>query len=330
MEESGLTRCQAVPAVGFDRFVLTARTSAGIDSMRIGDAGTRIATPAELSAAEALAVRFNDRDLGVPAADWVDSGWLPYALDRWEVRVGRWEGSMPLWARGVTGWQSDADIVFPDGSGPETFGSPIPGIPAEDILEERCRVLGADEADAFRAALGTTKLGPYMWGFVEPQGGVRVAVSPLLAPEPGCESHGPPAPRVNLIQDLDVCGYLPEALTAEVVPEPWKLMTYPATAEFGGGWTACEYWQGWVFASRHPITSEEAAGIAENQFGAGGFVTDEIAGRTVFLNACEGSGVTCWPAIAISAEPHFVIVQTPSGEAALRALATVLIERLNE
>ena len=114
-------------------------------------------------------------------------------------------------------------------------------------------------------------------------------------------------PDENLIEDLHVCDYLPEEVIAEALTEPWTAFEQGSMEEFGnGGWAACEYFQGWIYASRHPISGASASAVVENQLGAG-FVTDQTVGRTVFLNDCAVAD-PCKPAIAISAEPHFVII----------------------
>jgi hypothetical protein len=74
--------------------------------------------------------------------------------------------------------------------------------------------------------------------------------------------------------------------------------------------------------------------LARFLFGEVGFVSDQIHGRTVYLNDCISSPIPCSPAIAISADPYFVIVEGGSdGSSAalednLRSLAEAVIENL--
>ena len=92
-----------------------------------------------------------------------------------------------------------------------------------------------------------------------------------------------------------------------------------------------QYWQGWLFASRHRVSAEEAEPIVQVQFGAD-YTTDLIAGRTVYFNDCPDGADGCEPAIAISAEPHLVIVaptDTDASEEMLRLLAETVIEQID-
>ena len=89
-----------------------------------------------------------------------------------------------------------------------------------------------------------------------------------------------------------------------------------------------------MYLRTQATSAEEALELAHLQFGATGFATDQIGGRTVYLNGCVAAPVPCAPAIAIAAEPYFiVIVGYPPEDGAdieggLRALAEAIIGSL--
>lgn len=344
VKDSGLRDCQNVPAPG-PQLKIKARTGGAVIAMNLASWGIRVAAQAELAAAAILADRLVDPDLGVPSGQWNDRDWQPFAHDRWEIRTSRWEGLLPSQqAWGGIHYQQWADMVLPDGSTFMTMGSTVPVGPEHQAVEHRCRVVTTDEREGWIDFLGDpVEVSQNMWAFQDGirGGGVLVRLSPLLphragcealsrtpmAPEPYVPDQSPDAlgdnlsPRGNLIEDLRACDYLPE----NEWPRPYEY------TDFGGGWAACESMGGgWLFASRHPISSAEALTVVQNQFGVGGFTTDEIAGRTVYLNNCLEPASVCSLAIAVSAEPHFFIIVSGDGsETTMRLLAEAMIERID-
>jgi hypothetical protein len=364
VEETGLRDCLGV-GTETPPLEVKAKTGGGVVAIGLGSAGLRVVTPAELEAATDLADRLGatltqtarSPDLGVPRAGWIEPAWQPYAPDRWEILISHFKGDP-----GVSYQEGPwADLVLPDGSTFLTFGSSVP-VPAEvdarrhggQVAEYRCRVVGRDEVETMTAFLGepvamdpATNEGSWQY-WDRPRGGegVAILVSPLPRHEPGCvvrvgleprRFEGAPPPDASggdLIDGLLACDYLPET------PLTWY--RGDEHADFGGGWAACSYPPGgWVFASRHEFSSAEALLAVETLFGIDGFTTDRIAGRTVYFNACVEGGDgppvvvlrSCTPAVAISAEPHFVIVVPSVGQAVtgnLRHLAESLIQRLDD
>ncbi|HET6746250.1 MAG TPA: hypothetical protein VFH90_10460, partial [Candidatus Limnocylindria bacterium] len=326
---SGLRNCIDVPVSG-SQLEVKARTADGVVAISLGSGSFRVASPEELDAAAELAQVLRDEDLGIVSEGWADLAWRPYPLERWEVRISRWEGREDAFSGAVSApWP---DMVLPDGTSPLTFGRSIPVNPGGIFDEERCGVLTREEADAFGAFLDTQQT-EGTWAFQDASGGVSFNVNPLLPHRSGCASSAgasPETPRGNLIEDLDACAYLPEQLLADVLPEPWTPFDSQRETHGDGGWASCEYWEAWVYASRHRIGADEARAAVEVQFGFG-LVSDSIDGRTVYFNDCLSAGATCSPAIAIAAPPHLVIiVPTDADESMLRALAAALIQRLDQ
>jgi hypothetical protein len=327
VEASGLTNCQQVPTAG-DGVEVQARLDRGVVAFSLGSAFMRISSEAEREAASALADRLHDPDLGLGPDEWMDPEWMPVPKDRWEIWILSYQGTNEIGA----GWPvlPWADLQLPDGATPLTYGQMVPNeLDVYDAL--RCKAVDAKEAEQMKAFLETTTPDPGIFSFTDDSGGVQFQVEPLAPHEPGCEPWmaDPAEPRRNLIKDLRVCDYLPERLTGEILPEPWRAFD-PPIDEFGnGGWAACEYFEAWLYASRHRVPSAEAEGLVGTQFGMD-YRTDVIGGRTVFFNDCPDHADDCQQAIAISAEPHFIIVApTDSTEATLRLLAETLIQRLD-
>jgi hypothetical protein len=291
-------------------------------------------TEAAHAAAADLVTRFADPDLKLPPADWVDTDWQPYAPERYSVVAyfPTGMGDEP----GSEAW----DVTLPDGSTLKTFGETTPGTEAAGYLVARCGAVAADEA---RAIVATLEAAPAVYvnpsqggSYLDLSDGGSVTVIPALPHEATCQtfaqqfaSHSPteiasPEPAVA---NLWVCDLLPSST---------------GTFHTEGGWTQCAYaspMQGgpvyvYTYARLHETSGEEALQLARFLFGEVGFVSDQIHGRTVYLNDCISSPIPCSPAIAISADPYFVIVEGGSdGSSAalednLRSLAEAVIENL--
>ena len=226
-------------------------------------------------------------------------------------------------------------LELPDGSLIRSFGTAMPDPADSRFDEERCGVVSSDVVKQLRERLGEPLEDQRnSWAFLPPDidlGGLHVTVAPLLPHQAGCEEFEPPMPAARdgpLIPELQVCEYLDDPDEAASGPPAGWRQIWEST-DFGGGWAACEYFPGgWVFASRHPVTPQEAEAIARHQFGVG-MTSEQVAGRTVYLNACGGADGECSPAIAVSAEPHLVIVIPDDDTADLRELARLVIDGLD-
>ena len=327
VEGSGLRDCMQVPGPG--PTAVSVRLEDEIVVMGFGGWSVRKPSQAELDAGNVLAGRFIDVDLGVEADEWVDAEWLPYEPDRAQIILLRFEGSVPCcWTSGDyqdVAWQ---DMTLPDGSTFRTVGATHPDDPPPDYLETRCHVIPAVERDAWIEAFGEPADPAHLWMLADGSngGGLQITMTPLLPHDPGCLGSPDQPPREKLIDDLRVC---------DLVPESAGWGDGFLLEDHGGGWGACEYYPprsrigGWVFASRHAVTAEEAPAVAAHQFGYG-LTTDEVAGRPVYLNSCIEPTKDCSAAIAISADPYFVIVvpDRHSSPDELRALAESVIGAL--
>ena len=335
VEASGLRDCINLPVPGPQ--AESARTvSARIDGEIVKmafDFGfyIRVPTQGELDAAQTLAERLRDPDLGIAASEWIDADWQPYEHDRWQIMFSRWEGLQPAYVTPEMvrdlAWP---EIELPDGSSFLTVGSSLPIAPPTGYVETRCLVIPAAERADWLEVFGDPTQDPSVdwWMFRDGVrgGGFQISMTFLLPHETGCRIPTEPSPRQNLIEDLRVCDYLPESAGWG---RPWE------REDAAGGWASCEYYggglSGWVFASRHPISAEAAPAVVANQFGRD-FTTETVAGRTVFLNACIEPDPACSAAIAISVGPHLVILapDLESSPDALRDLAAAVIRSIAE
>ena len=165
------------------------------------------------------------------------------------------------------------------------------------FVDERCRIVAEADADEMKAYLEGVTPDPGIWSFRDETGGVQFQVSPLAPHESGCTpriSTGVAPARNNLIRDMRVCDYLPVSLTAEVCRSRGRHSASRMRNSAKGAGPPARYWQGWLFASRHRVSSNEAEPIVQAQFGTD-FTTDVIAGRTVFFNACAAGADDCEP-----------------------------------
>ena len=304
VESSGLRDCIQVPGPGPTS--VSARLGDAVVAMGFGGWSLRTPTETELDAGEILAARFNDPDLGAASDEWVDPAWRPYEPDRMQLMLHQFLSIPCCWMPGdydIVEWE---DVTLPDGSTYLTVGGTYPPPPeASGLTETRCLVIPAADRETWIEALGEPD-GPdhLFWMFANGEGGAgwQVMMTPLLPSDSECQGFPDPSPRQNLIEGLDVCALVPESAA-------WG--NGRPLDDHGWGWASCEYYPAavpaWVFASRHPVTTEEAPAVAANQFGEG-FTTDEVAGHPVYLNSCVEPDPDCSAAIALSAAPYFVIL----------------------
>lgn len=163
----------------------------------------------------------------------------------------------------------------------------------------------------------------------------------LLPHEPDCPSGVPPAgaqpadPPQDPSTDrsapfTDACDYVPASLVVEL----FGSIDGPSEhyAEWNEDWAFCWYpveGDGLViFSSRRALPGDRGVDQATSLFGDGNFSTEQIAGRDVFFGGCSPSVGQCRAAVAISTEPHFVVI-TWNSQAVLRQLAERLIQMLN-
>ena len=328
VEQSGLRDCRSVPVAGIETVDVRARTAGGVVSTTLGGGWLRVASERETEAATALAEQLLAPDMGIPEELWIESDWTLYEHERREIRIHQWIGTSVFDGDlRVTAW---GDLILPDGSDLTTFGAALPEVPP-DFVKPRCGVVTPEESEAIAAVLGDPMtFSKEQWAFRDPSqesGGIVVQMRWPLLHQVGCHPDPRRAPVAeppdNQTPGLQPCDYL---------PADWEeFFEMPA---FDDDWGACETWAGWLYVSRHPVSSEAVVAIVGNQFGIG-LTTEEIAGRTVYLNACAEFTPDCAPAIAISADPLLIIIAPMPGEATgpagdRRELAEEIIERLDD
>jgi hypothetical protein len=235
--------------------------------------------------------------------------------------------------------------VLPDGSALRTFGSDDAGTP--ESSSGRCVITEAEEATAIAPILtdaggGQDESSSSSWGFSDAEGTISVMVVGLLPHEPDCmtDEFGGPSPPPEPVPSApaaesaplaDACDYVPAALVGDLIgPIQGETEHYP---EWSADWAFCWYpveQDGLaIAASRRSFPSERAAEQAISLFGEEGFSTEQVAGYDVHFNGCDRSDRNCRAAIAISAEPHLVVVIWQGGsQAMLRGLAERVIQGL--
>jgi hypothetical protein len=217
----------------------------------------------------------------------------------------------------------------------------------------RCAFVGAEEARAIAAILtdagGSLPDAPASgWYFSTdastPGGTVGVyavgllpheyeqdCLTAIVGPEPSPSPEPPPpTPATGPVPFADACDYVPASLIEEVIaPLDGEIEHTPG---WNPDWAMC--WHPVVqdglpiFTSRRSIPAERANDQATILFGEGGFLVEQIGGHEVFFSTCDPSDGQCRAAVAISAEPHFVVITWPS-QAELRQLAEGLIQLLD-
>jgi len=342
---SGLSDCRQYAS---DRFVeIQAKTDQGPYAIRIGQdvLETRVTTPAEAAAADALVERLATPDLGLGAAEWLDPDWDHHLPTRWRV----WVEFSPRGPDGPRDAAPSADeLTLPDGSSLSTFGqeaAPDPG----SATGARCSIVSTPEARAIADAIdslpGEAALASgATWQLDLPERAAIaiVTIAALLPHERSCVSDlqttasPTPAPAPSIPSDQrsplpSACPYVTRAVVSEVVGRVGgDVEDYPGWSE---DWSFCWYPvdpSGLAIASsRRPVERERAEQLARDLFGDAGFVVEQLDGGSIFLNGCARPGADCRAVVAISLEPHFVVVSwQPASEGTLRALAEAVLEQL--
>ena len=348
---NALPSCQAFAFDG--QMGIRARTESGVLSVTLGVdvLETRATTPEQAAAVTALVDRLEDSDLRLSAADWAEADWHPYVPERWRFSLTFYSGDDP-------GFPPADGIVLPDGSSLQTFGTeePLEAVDPAAVSPRttmlRCAIVDAQEAALIAATL--TDAGGALaspgggWYFTPdaktPNGIIAVGVvgllpheyeqdclSGLVAPSTPTPEPPPSAPADEPRPFADACDYISERDVSEVIGSldgatehmterstDWALCWHPV---LGNGLV--------TFSSRRPFPADSAAAQARVLFGDVG-TTEQIAGHDVFFNACDDPAGQCRAAIAISAEPHFVVISwLPGSQATLRQLAERVIDLID-
>ena len=342
---SGLADCRQYAS---DQFVeVQARTDHGPYAIRIGQdvLETRVTTRAEAAAAAALVERLATPELGLDVADWVDPDWERHLPARWRV----WIEFSPFSPDGPNDSIPAADeLTLPDGSSLSAFGhdaAPDPG----SATSARCGIVSLSEAHTIAMALdtlpgeGASSPGvSWQLNLHESAQIANVTITGLLPHERICVSDlqasasPTPAPAPSIPPDQprplpNACAYVSQSVVSRVGgrvggavedyagwSEDWSFCWYPGDPDGVA-----------IASSRRPVERERAEQLARDLFGDEGFVVDQVGDGSIFLNGCARPGAECRAAVAISLEPHFVVVSwQPSSEEALRTLAEALLERL--
>ena len=327
--------CRSFP---FDGFVtIQARGEDDVHVIGLGPDPFEVREPTaqESATVEALVEQLLDPNLGVPSSAWADPEWRPYQPDRWRFSVTF------LPPAGERSAPPAADVVLPDGSSLRTFGGDSAVV---DAFFARCVVRSAEEATAIASALTEAMGGPVVetpeWQFADDKGGIQVTAAGLLPHEPDCVTELPvmvpftPVPAASVAAEGlppldDACDYLdPSEVFGGIQRDLVEhLQGYSAD------WHVCWYPLGLdrvvVASSRRPVPGKHAPEQAERLFGLEDLASEGVGNGQVFFNGCTANDGSCRSAIAISAEPHFVVVTWGDGDRdALRGLAERVLASL--
>ena len=334
-----LPTCQSFEFDG--NLSILARSGDEVVSIRLGAdvLETRVTSRAHAAVAAALAERIDDPDFGLPANAWAEAEWHAYVPARWRF-------SLQLSGPSERDYPSDDGMVLPDGSTLRAFGSDGTGTTYPS--GNRCVATGAEEATAIAAILtdaggSADETSLSSWGFIDDEGTVWVMVVGLLPHEPDCmtdefgEASPTPepvasAPPPEVAPLADACEYVPAELVSDLIGQiQGDVEHYPM---WSADWAFCWYPVNEdglaIAASRRSFPSARAAEQATSLFGEEGFSSERIAGHDVYFNGCDSSSRSCRAAVAISADPHFVIViWQPGSQATLRDLAERVLPALD-
>ena len=345
--DPGLTGCRDVPIDGADDLHVTVREDGSVNEFHTGYGEFSMATAdaATTAAATALYQRLMDRNLGMDAHQWADGAWTEYLPDRYVMSV-----TLPAGVAVPT--TSPFTLALPDGSTPVTFGAVMPAADSGGTDSVRCGFVDAGTARAFNDAFAqawqvdSTRNGgfnvPY-WG-LGPYSAIEVRAA--LPQERSCADVYPAPAKAPLRGDptlaaVDVCALLDGAAMPDEYGDQQRTSVGPGLAwKDADGASDCDFASsdGTVFyrveLRTQATTAAEAEELVRGTFGIGGYREIEIGGRTTYLDACAYAALPCEPAIAISADPYYLLIRgtrQPTAEETsnvLRALATTAIERL--
>jgi hypothetical protein len=335
--------CEAIYIgdTGYQEYALTTRTGEVVDQVMFGTGlfQSGASDPAKMAAATDLARQFAEPDLGLSPSGWNDSDWLPWVAERFIVTT-------VMYADGG-GPSSDAwDVELPDGSTPRTFGETVPGLEDLGIVIWRCGIISAGQADGFVAAFDAAAMAvkfsvPETHGYLDFGDGGQFSIEAALPDETDCQVRAralgiPMAPQDIPLPDPEVA----DVSACDLVEGESFWVDEP---DYGtDGWALCYQISGsdQVYSRMSPTSATQALELVRLEFGQDGYVSDRIAGRTVYLNECVQSVIPCAPAIAISADPYYIVIRlaqtdpppTPQidFEARLRELAELVIHNLGD
>lgn len=317
--------------------LILARSGGNVWSVSIGPDPafeTQIASDQETTAVAAMLSRLADPDLGLPAADWGDDGWNESVPDRWRISVS----TSPLAERD---YPSAEDLVMPGGSSLRAFGADRS---ETDAMGARCVVMSAAEVAEVASVLtaATNAAGRdvgWSWSFADDEGYIHLTMAGLLPHEPDCETdppigatETPPArpPQAANEEGVfgDACGYLDPLAVGAALGEMGDVEHHVA---WRADWHMCWYpisgSSAVVLTSgRRSVPADHAPEQARLLLGEIALVED-IAGRRVYFNACTDTESGCRSAVAVTADPHFIVITWIGGEReTLRTFAGHVVE----
>jgi len=320
--------------------MIIARSGGDIWSISIGPDlafETRIAPDQETAAVAALLSRLADPDLALPASDWAGDGWTESVPRRWRISVS----TSPNTERN---YPSAEGLVMPGGSTLRDFGADRS---ETDATGARCVVVSAAEAADVASVLTAAtdsadgEVG-WLWSFADDEGYVHLTMAGLLPHEPECETDppsgagetppaAPTAPATDEGVFGDACDYLDPLAVGAALGEMGDVEHHVAGRD---DWHMCWYpiagSSAVVLTSgRRSVPAEHAAEQARLLLGENGLV-EEIAGRRVYFNACTDAEKGCRSAVAVAADPHFVVVTWIGGDRdTLRTFAEHIVQALD-
>jgi hypothetical protein len=327
----------------------------------------RLMSTSEDAAADVLVTELEHPEAWLPAEAWLDVTERPHVPDRWVFSTIRLPSAeAPAYGSTVdTSLLPRADsVALPGGATLLDFGiemrepdSVLPGGEITRGVVHRCEIVGEVGARAIAATLGSgTSDSTRPWWYADGDDQISVELAPLLTTESECSWRllgiAPP-PESTVVPtefvDFDPCDLVPlDTVTALLrTPSGFSIEAHRRT-DFRGdtAYVGCEYyddadgtsWSGTVSIAvrTRTTTAVEAAEVAKRWLGEAAI--DTIEGRPIWLNGCMASSPAitnpyCFLAIAVSAEPYFLIVQPnvltmADSEMTARALVPIILANL--
>ena len=328
--------CRSFPFDGYAS--IEARGESGSHVIQFGPDPfePRVTSEEEASAAKRTLDMLLAPDMGIPASGWADGDWVAYEPDRWRF-------SLAFSPRGEREAPPADGIVLPDGSSLRAFGESA----VADAYGSRCVVRDAEEARQIASIL-TAAMGDLatemagQWQFADDDGLIYVTAAGLLPHETDCVTEDPglapstPVPAASAEVSGappfdDACSYLAPADIAEVIgPLAGDMERHPGwSADWHMCWFPVEADAIVLVSTRHPVPSEHAREQAELLFGLSDLKPQALDGGELFSNGCGATDGSCRAAVAISAEPHFVVITWSGSPDALPALAERVLQSLS-
>jgi len=286
------------------------RTDAGISGIAWypyeGSYGlARRATSDEEQVLADLDADLSDLSAWLPASAWIEPDEQRVLPDRWLVFLTLTDA--------IRASSAYAQIALPSGVEPADFGVVLAHDPLDlaGATESRCAAVDREAALTLASSIDSARA--TRWIGLLPAFPEGVDCGWLTAESFG-QPQSDPTPFIDgEFAQLDPCDWVPLAAAESISSAPPQLVTRRGVGPFGTWDPLCDVQDGTVMGTRatvmvlsRSVSAAEARQVALGLLGGSGG-EERIHGHRAWINDCMTSELPCWWAMAVSAEPYFLV-----------------------